>query len=144
VIAAKQLHGAVTVALGLEDTALFYPAQLADGAVAGVEDGARSLIQRAGTVSQCAGEEGIEVLVGRGLLDLGLTHVDLKMPDEPLDEGVLHPRQPALGQAASQAGDEVMGQHVLADDEQAIFHVGPFHCCTGVSGRLPHSDQEPA
>ena len=142
-IAAEQLHGAETVALGLEDAALLDLAELADGAVAGVEDRAGRAVQRTGAVLQGAGEEGVEMFVGRRLLDLRLAHVDLKMPDEPLDERVLHPGQAAFGRQPA-GRNQVMRQHILADDEQAVFHVCPFHCCTGVSGRLPHSAQEPA
>lgn len=136
-IAAEQLHGAEAVALGLEDAALLDLAELADGAVAGVEDRAGRAVQRTGAVLQGAGEEGVEMFVGRRLLDLRLAHVDLKMPDEPLDERVLYPGQAAFGQAAGQAGNQVMRQHILADDEQAVFHVCPFIAAPGCQAGCP-------
>ncbi len=123
-VTAQQLLRAETVALGLEDAAVLDRAKLADGTVGGAQDGARGLVQWAGTRLQGAGEEGIEVLVGAQVLDQRFAHVDLITLGEPGGEGVLEPAHAALGDAAGQPRQQVVRQQVLADDEQTGFHSG--------------------
>ena len=127
VVAAQQLQHAEAVAFGLEDTTVLDRAKLADGAVGGAEDGIRRCVERSCTLFQGAGEEGIEVLVGVQLLDFGFAHVDLVLLGKPVDQAALEPACLALGGAADQAREQVVGQQVLAEDEQALLHGDSFN-----------------
>ncbi|MNR42051.1 hypothetical protein D3C85_1605240 [compost metagenome] len=57
------------------------------------------------------------MLVGGEVLHQRFIHVHLVTLGEPGGEGVLEPAHAALGDAAGQARQQVMGQQVLADDE---------------------------
>ena len=121
-VAAQQLHQAEAVALGLEDAAMFDLAQLADCTVGRAQNRAGGRVQGAGTVFQGAGEEIIEVLIGRRVFDLSLTHIDLVLLGEPGNQAILEPAGAAFRGAADQARQQVMGQQVLAGDKQTLFH----------------------
>ena len=122
VVAAKQFHHAVAVTLGLENSPLLDLAELADGAVTGVEDRSGGRVERAGAVFQRSGKEGIEMFEGSRLFDLRFVHRHAEMTNEGLDEAVFHPGQAALGEAAGEARNKVMWQQVLDEYKQAIFH----------------------
>ncbi len=97
-------------------------AELADGTVGGAEDRARGIVQRACAVFQGAGEEGVEVLVGSQVFHQCLGHVHLVALGKPCGEGVLEPAHAAFGNAAGQPRQQVVGQQVLSEDEQTVFH----------------------
>ncbi|MNP71196.1 hypothetical protein D3C76_1675470 [compost metagenome] len=62
------------------------------------------------------------MLVGGQVFDQCLRHVHLVALGEPRGEGILEPAHAALGNAAGQARQQVMGQQVLTEDKQTLFH----------------------
>ncbi len=96
--------------------------KLADRAIGGAEHRAWGLVQRARAIFEGAGEEGVEVLVGGHVFDQRLGHVYLVAFGEPGGESVLEPTHAALGNAASEARQQMVRQQVLAEDKQLLFH----------------------
>ena len=121
-IAAQQFEHAEAVTFGLENSTMIDGAQLADGTVGRAENRARRFIQRSCAGLQGAGEEGVEVLISSQVFDQCLRHVHLVAPGEPGGEGIFEPAHLALGNAASQTGQQMVWQQVLAEDKKTLFH----------------------
>ena len=119
-LAAQQGLDAVIHALGLDDAARFDPACLAQEAVSRGYDGVTGLGDRPDSGFQRAGEKIVETGIGREIGLFGLRHVDaIGVGDGPnqeiLDEGRL-----TVGKAAHGTGQGMMGQGVLARDENFL------------------------
>ena len=131
------------MAFGLEDPPVLDRAELADRAIGRAEHRAGLLGQRAGAILQGAGEEGIEMFIGLQVLDLRFAHIDLVAPGEPGDQAVLN--QVARQSAAKPISRDSRwcgSRYWLQMNRRSLNDIP--QTSTGVSGWLPHSDQEPA
>ncbi len=113
-------------------------ARLAHGAVCRAEHGGRVLSEGPGTLAQGPGEEVVEAAEVVQLLTLGLRQRHAVGACEPVDERLADPGRLGFCQVANEPGQPVLGQQPLKRGEP-----GAHGRATGVSSRLPHSDQDP-
>ncbi len=124
--------------LGLEQLTIFDQSGLADRAVRRAEHGCRILGQRPRILPKRAGEEVVEAEEVVELLALGLVERHAVGPGEAVNERLADPGYLRLCQRADEPGQLMLWQESLQRCEP-----GAHGWVTGVSSRLPHSDQDP-
>ena len=121
-VPAQQRPGGIPSALGLQQAVFLYAPDLAHSAIGRVHQAGTR--QRPHPRTQRAGKKSVEIGVGLRIALLSLVHVHAKRANKRGDHPVFQPtRVTQFGQPAYQAGERVLWNQVLQQNENSVHRL---------------------